>query len=140
MVYAAGLLLALASAVGFGGSYIGIGLASKGQSPAWAVFCATTGSLLAVALFAAARRQSLSPRSSDLPFLGLIGACTTTAVFAYSGATHLGDISIASVLGSLSPAVIVILAALFLHERLRRHQVGGVLLLVAGVAAISAHF
>ena len=51
--------------------------------------------------------------------------------------TH-GLLSIVSVIASLYPAFIVLFAALFLHERIARHQAIGVGAALLGVALISA--
>ena len=53
-------------------------------------------------------------------------------------ATEQGLLSVVSVVGSLYPAVTVVLARLVLAERVARSQELGVVLTLAGVVAISA--
>ena len=56
----------------------------------------------------------------------------------YITANAIGTLSVTVVLGSLYPASTVVLAAIVLHERLTRQQLGGVALALAGAALISA--
>jgi drug/metabolite transporter (DMT)-like permease len=49
-----------------------------------------------------------------------------------------GLLSVVGVLGSLYPAVTVLLARFVLHERLSRTQGAGVLICLAGVVALAA--
>ena len=49
-----------------------------------------------------------------------------------------GLLSVVGVLGSLYPAVTVLLARVVLHERLTRSQSAGVLVTLAGVVALAA--
>jgi drug/metabolite transporter (DMT)-like permease len=56
----------------------------------------------------------------------------------YGIATTMGLLATTSVLGSLYPVVTAILAAVFLHERLRWVQYVGVAVAVGGVIMISA--
>ena len=49
-----------------------------------------------------------------------------------------GLLSVVGVLGSLYPAVTVVLARVVLHERLTRTQNAGVLVTLAGVVALAA--
>lgn len=73
----------------------------------------------------------------DLPALAVIGLGDVTAngLFAYSSSR--GMVSVASVLGSLYPVATLFWARLLLGERLRRVQVIGVALTLAGVVAIA---
>ena len=54
----------------------------------------------------------------------------------YLAATREGLLSIVAVLSSLYPVATVVLARVFLGERLHRQQVAGLVLAGAGVAAI----
>jgi drug/metabolite transporter (DMT)-like permease len=72
-----------------------------------------------------------------LPLL-VIGSCDVVANSLYALATQHGLLSVVAVLGSLYPAMTVVLARTVLHERVTRAQELGVVAIIAGVAAISA--
>ena len=64
--------------------------------------------------------------------------CGSTALVLFGYAASLGLISIATILASLYPIVTVLLAHLFVGERLRGFQLAGVALALGGVALVSA--
>ena len=68
----------------------------------------------------------------------MIGVLDLGANGLYALATQEGLLSVVSVLGSLYPAVTVVLARVVLAERIARVQQVGVVLALAGVVAISA--
>jgi uncharacterized membrane protein len=70
--------------------------------------------------------------------LAMIGVLDLGANGLYALATREGLLSVVAVLGSLYPAVTVVLARVVLSERVARMQEVGVLLALAGVVAISA--
>ena len=63
------------------------------------------------------------------------GGCAQAALF---DITTKGLFSVVSVLSSLYPVLVAILARVFLHERLTMVQRGGALVAIGGAAAISA--
>ncbi|WP_404383086.1 DMT family transporter [Knoellia locipacati] len=73
----------------------------------------------------------------DLPQLALIGFADLLANALFATASSRGQVSIASVLGSLYPVATILLARLVLGERLRPIQQVGVLCALAGAAVIS---
>lgn len=73
----------------------------------------------------------------DLPQLALIGFADLLANALFATASSRGQVSIASVLGSLYPVATILLARLVLGERLRPVQQVGVLCALAGAAVIS---
>src|SRR2546422_828918 len=74
-------------------------------------------------------------RPSGWQLLGI--ACALLGGF-FAAASSSGLVSITSVLASLYPIVTVVLARIFLGERVARSQEAGVALTLAGVALISA--
>ena len=62
----------------------------------------------------------------------------TGANLLYGASARHGLISVVSVLGSLYPVVLVVLARFVLAERIARPQLAGVAAALAGVALISA--
>jgi drug/metabolite transporter (DMT)-like permease len=76
-------------------------------------------------------------RARDLPMLAINGGGDLLANALFAFASSRGMVSVASVLGSLYPVVTVLLARAVLEERLRRVQVAGVALSLAGVVVIA---
>lgn len=74
----------------------------------------------------------------DLPMVALVGAADTLANGAYALASQGGLTSITAVLGSLYPAVTVVLARLVHGERMSSGQGVGVVTILVGVALIAA--
>ena len=92
--------------------------------------------LVVVAL---AVRPDMRVGRSDGALMVMIGCFDLTANALYAVATTLGLLSVVSVLGSLYPVVTVIMATVFLHERIGAVQrlgsvlaIGGALMLAAG--------
>jgi drug/metabolite transporter (DMT)-like permease len=81
-------------------------------------------------------RRDAGPGTTRL--LVTCGACDAGANALFLLATHRGLLSLVAVLGSLYPASTVLLATTLTHERLARSQVVGVVLALAGAAAITA--
>lgn len=75
-------------------------------------------------------------RAHLLP-LALIGAADLLANTLFATASSRGEVSIASVLGSLYPVATILLARFVLGERLRRIQQVGIVCALAGAAVIS---
>ncbi len=126
----------LVAAVGFGGFYVALDAASEADV-AWALVGAR---VVAVSLFAAAflvRRPGLGGRA-ELPALAAIGVIIVFADAFYAVATTEGLLAVVAVLSSLFPIVTIVLARIYLDERLGRAQQVGVAIALAGVLALSA--
>jgi drug/metabolite transporter (DMT)-like permease len=134
---AAGVGLALAAALGFGGFLTLIGEAAR-PDPLLATFVSRAASvgLLAIALVAV--RPALSLGRRDGAIVMAIGCADLTANALYAVATTQGLLSVVAVLGSLYPVVPVVLARLVLHERLGPMQRLGAVLAIAGAGALAA--
>ena len=134
---AAGVGLALIAAVGFGLYFVLLGSAADESAP-WAVLVARLVSAalaLGAVLFAGV---TLRTGRDLLPAVLAVGVCDVTANILFALASTRGLLSIVSVLTSLYPAVTVALAAIVLHERLTRSQLGGAMLVLAGAAFLTA--
>jgi drug/metabolite transporter (DMT)-like permease len=108
------------------------------SDPYWGVFLAKS---VTVALFALAfliMRPALKlTRAAAIPLLAIgVFAVGGNALFAV--ASTLGYLSVVSVLSSISPVFLVVLAYVLLHERLAPTQRLGVALALLGVALIAA--
>jgi len=91
--------------------------------------------ILCVVLFLRPSTEGL--RTSWRLLVG-IGVCDTGANILFGLASTRALLSVVSVLASLYPVVLVALARVLLHERIAKHQLGGVVLALTGVALISA--
>ena len=76
-------------------------------------------------------------RAAAVPIVA-IGVLTVGGNVLFSVASTLGYLSIVSVLSSISPVFVIVLAYVFLHERLSRTQRMGVASALLGVALIAA--
>jgi drug/metabolite transporter (DMT)-like permease len=83
-------------------------------------------------------RPSIAGVRSALPILVAAGLFDTGANLLYGASARRGLISVVSVLASLYPVVLVVLARLVLSERIARPQLAGVAVTLAGVALLSA--
>jgi drug/metabolite transporter (DMT)-like permease len=136
---AAGVGLAGLAALGFGFFFVAVDAASEGgASVLWVTLvlrAASSGIVIATAL---ALRPRLPREPATIGVLLLVGALDMSANVAVAAASTRGLVGIVSVLASLYPVVVVLLAHLVLRERIAQAQQVGVVLALAGVALISA--
>jgi drug/metabolite transporter (DMT)-like permease len=130
--------LALVAAVGFGTFFVGIDKASETAEVPWVILVQRCSSLVLLVAATLAVRPTLPRDAPSIALLGMIGVLDLGANGLYALATTHGLLSVVSVLGSLYPAVTVVLARFVLAERIARVQEVGVVLALAGVIAISA--
>jgi drug/metabolite transporter (DMT)-like permease len=130
--------LALVAAAGFGTFFVGIDKASATAEVPWVIIVQRCSSLALLVIAALVARPALPRDAPSFALLGMIGVLDLGANGLYALATTHGLLSVVSVLGSLYPAVTVVLARVVLAERIARVQEVGVLLALAGVVAISA--
>jgi drug/metabolite transporter (DMT)-like permease len=134
----ASLGLALLAALGFGSFFVLLDAATEHAGAPWALLLVRAGEVALLAVLAAALRPRMPAGARDAAPLLLIGALDFAATGLFALATQEGLLSVVSVVGSLYPAVTVVLARLVLAERVSRGQGIGVALTLAGVMAISA--
>lgn len=130
--------LALVAAAGFGTFFVGIDKASATAEVPWVIVVQRCSSLVLLVIAALAVRPTLPRDVPSFAVLGMVGVLDLGANGLYALATTKGLLSVVSVLGSLYPAVTVVLARFVLAERISRVQEVGVVLALAGVVAISA--
>ena len=131
------LLLAGVAAISFGGMYITMAKGSEVDAlMTMTGMRVTTVVIFAVVLLVARNLGGAQPR--DLLPLAIIGIFDAAANVLFGVATTMGLLSTTSVLGSLYPVVTAILAAVFLHERLKPVQYAGVVVAMTGVILISS--
>lgn len=127
--------LAAAAAACFGVSLYATGHVSSRLSVGWVVLPPRALGVLAVALpLAVAGRLRLSRRA--VPLVALAGVCEVLGFASFAlGARH--GIAVAAVLSCQFAALSAVVGYVFLHERLARTQLGGVIVLLAGITLLS---
>jgi drug/metabolite transporter (DMT)-like permease len=130
--------LALVAALGFGTFFVGVDRASATAEVPWVLAIARSCSLVLVLIAALVARPRLPRDPASLGALAMVGVLDLGANGLFALATTEGLLSVVAVLGSLYPAVTVVLARFVLSERVSRLQEVGVVLTLAGVVAISA--
>ena len=100
----------------------------------WGMRVTSVTILVVVALLL---RSAGGVTARELPALLAIGCGDLAANALFAVASSRGQVSVASVLGSLYPVVTTVLARVVLHERLRRVQQVGVVLAVGGAAVVA---
>jgi drug/metabolite transporter (DMT)-like permease len=134
----ASLVLAGFAALGFGTFFVLIDRATELGGAPWSLLLVRVGEVALLGLLALATRPAMPSGMRDAaPLLG-IGVLDFSATAFFALATEKGLLSVVSVVGSLYPAVTVVLARAVLAERVARSQEVGVVLTLAGVVAISA--
>ena len=135
---------AVLSGLGFGTIFILLGAASD-HAGLWPLMVSRPVSVVATlaATYLVARATGTAPGAvlpprDALPYVAGAGILDITANAIYLAATNAGLLSIVAVLSSLYPAATVVLARVFLGERLHRLQVVGLAVAVVGVAAMAA--
>jgi drug/metabolite transporter (DMT)-like permease len=132
------VVLALFAAIGFGSFFAGIDRAEQTADVAWVLLAARAADVLLLALACAVLRPPIPTAPASLAAIAAIGLFDLLANLLFVLAAGRGLLSVVGVLGSLYPAVTVLLARLVLHERLSRSQNAGVLITLAGVVALAA--
>jgi drug/metabolite transporter (DMT)-like permease len=130
--------LALLAAVGFGSFFAGIDRAEETGDVAWVLLAARTADVLILLAACAVVRPKLPTAPAALGAIAAVGVFDLLANLLFVIAAGRGLLSVVGVLGSLYPAVTVLLARVVLHERLTRTQNAGVLVTLAGVVALAA--
>ena len=133
---AAGVSLALVAALGFGMFIVGLDAASDGGAT-WAVVIARTSSTLVALCAALVVSVPLRPPTSLVPAIVTVGVFDTTANVLVALATTYGSAGIVAVLSALYPLTTIVLAWIFLSERLDRTQRAGGALALAGAALVA---
>ena len=134
---ATGAGLALVAALGFGWTLIGLNRVSQ-AGVVWGTLTLRLTIVPIVILALLVVRPSTARLRPALPILLAAGLFDTGANLLYGGSATRGLISVVSVLASLYPVVLVVLARVVLSERISRPQLTGVAVTLAGVALISA--
>lgn len=129
-------LFAASAALSFGASLFATGRVVADLPVAWAILPPRIVGVVAIALPLALAARLVLTREA-LPFL-LVAGVTEVAGFAFFalGARH--GIAVSAVLASQFGVIAAIMAAVLFRERLTRLQLGGLVAIAVGVAAVSA--
>jgi drug/metabolite transporter (DMT)-like permease len=130
---------ALVAALGFGVLFWFLGfyvVPAVGPTISVWVIRLTSFSVLALAAVPAGQGLKL-PSGSVWWLLAAVGFLDTAAFVANNAGLHTGQVSVVSVLASLYGAVTVLLAWIFLREKLERSQWFGIILIFAGIVLVS---
>jgi drug/metabolite transporter (DMT)-like permease len=131
-----GPLFAAAAGVSFGLFFVALD-ATPGDSGLWPLLGARAGALvLLLALLSIARRSFPTGQAWALAFVS--GVLDMSANVLFLLATRTGLLSLVSLLASLYPVVVLLLARQVLHERLTRLRTFGVGLALVATALIVA--
>jgi drug/metabolite transporter (DMT)-like permease len=132
------LLKAGVAAIGFGTALVLVAEGGEHSVVMTLLVMRLVNAAVASAIIALFVRSPIHPRRADLPTIAAIAATDAGANGMYALAAQTSLVSVSAVLASLYPAVTALLAWRFHHERLRREQVAGVALTLAGVAFMAA--
>jgi drug/metabolite transporter (DMT)-like permease len=131
------VLLALGAGLGFGYTLVALDRGAE-TSAAMTLLSARLTSLTLSLIIGLFRHSRGGLTLRDLPTVGLVGVADTLANAAYAVASRNGLASVTAVLGSLYPAVTVLLARLVHRERMSLGQRAGVAGTLTGVVLIAA--
>ncbi len=137
---ARGVNWAIVAAIGYGTLFWLLGFrvmpAVGGIVSVWAIRLTTFGTLAILAW--PVRQSARPPQGIDWWLVGGIGVVDSIAFVSNNVALKTEQVAVASVLSSLYGAVTVLLAAVFLREKLEWSQWLGIVLIFAGIAFLSA--
>lgn len=128
--------LPLSAGVVFGLFFVLLHQASS-ATVVWPVVATRVGSLGGLLLYTGLTRRRQIPDRRHWPMLAFIGIVDATGTAFYALAARMGRMDVAAVLGSLYPGATVLLAWVFLKEKISRIQVAGVLLALGAIILLT---
>lgn len=132
-----GLELAILAGVSLGVFSLCLAQLSDGhQFGPMAVIRATETTLIALVILVG--RSVWRPERRLIPAIAGIGVLDLAGNAAFLAAIQTGALAVAAILSSLYPVATVILASVFLHERVTRSHATGIALAAAAIACIAA--
>jgi drug/metabolite transporter (DMT)-like permease len=129
------ILLALLSAVGFG-AFFALSDAPADASVPWTLVLSRSVALpFVLGVIAYNKPPWPAPRFGAA--VALVGCIDLLATALLAIANTKGELSVVAVLGGMYPVITVLLAAVFLHERVRAPQLAGIVLALGGVTMVA---
>ncbi len=133
-----GIWLALFAGLGFAAYFVGMDRAiASGAGTWWPLPIARAASIVVTSIGLFATGQAREVRRVVTPLVVVCGLGDTLGNLGFLAARSVGTLGPAAVVASLYPAVTVVLAWLFLSERLSRAHLAGVALAFAGIVLIA---
>jgi drug/metabolite transporter (DMT)-like permease len=134
-----GLWLAIVASILFGVTFWGMKYVTPVIGGVIPVFLQRVFAPLMLVIISFVLRQSIAlPKNGAWPWIIAVGVIDTLAFVAFSVGTTISGAGVISVLSSMFSAVTVLLAWIFLKERLAKIQWWGVIGILLGVGLISA--
>ena len=130
-----GVAFAFAAGTGFGLFFIFLDAAGS-DAGVWPLVGTRGSSLLFVASMALSLRRPIQPPAGTLALIAAAGVLDVAANVFYLVATRFGLLSLVAVLTSMYPAVTVLMARIFLNERMVTTQLVGLGLAGAAIVMI----
>ncbi|HTP01856.1 MAG TPA: EamA family transporter [Anaerolineales bacterium] len=121
IVHISDLRLPLLAGVGFGLYFVLMHTATR-NATLWPMMASRTGGVLILIVYMLLSRQPWIPSKGSLSMIALNGILDIGGNLFFVLAGQVGRLDVASVLSSLYPGSTLILASIFLHERLSRTQ------------------
>lgn len=135
--HAAGVTWGLVAGACFAVLFIALNRAGSG-SGLWPVAAAQVAALVIVSCIGAARREVHLPAAGARWLAVVTGVTAAGGTILYFLATHAGLLAVTAVITSLYPAVTIVLARVFVGERLTMMRLAGLSLAAASVGLIAA--
>lgn len=121
------LKLPLLAGIGFGLYFILMHQAARDGGAIWQMVFSRIGGLIMITGYLIVTRASLKINFSALPIISVNGVLDIAGNYFYILASQAGRLDVSAVLSSLFPGATVILAGIFLKERLTRNQWIGII-------------
>ncbi|HSH01779.1 MAG TPA: DMT family transporter [Anaerolineae bacterium] len=128
--------LPVVAGLGFGGFYILIDGFSE-EAVYWPLVMARVASVLVVGGVIVGRGEVGWPSWRGAGLMGVVGLFDTSGNVFFALATRWGRLDVASILGSLYPAMTVMLAWIILGERLEKRQWWGVVMALVAIGLVA---
>ncbi|MET7433849.1 MULTISPECIES: EamA family transporter [Streptomyces] len=132
----AGVPAALVASAGFGVQFLAMAQVGA-DGGLWPVVVSRVASVVVIAVVLVRYRSPVRMPGRLASVAAVAGVVGTVAIILYLDATRHQLMAVATVLSALYPAIPVVLALAFLHERLTRRQTAGLVCAAAAIALIA---
>ena len=134
----ADLKLPLLAGIGFGFYFVFMHQATRDGGAVWHMVFSRAGGMALIVTYLLVTRSNWQVQLSALPIISVNGILDLGGNFFFILAGQAGRLDVASVLSSLFPGATVILASVFLKERLNRSQWIGVVCALIAIVLMTA--